>query len=358
MEFEKADEKTTAGNDFSANKGIFHNDVLRYSFWGVSVVNYVLSVYLLVRFISFMVQKQPQEIEDGESDGHSNQTKTLPVSTGTSAGQLEAESKEVKSTARNKTKPNQKLNRKGRKNQILHHAMLIILVFKITAATLLQMMFFIGNNSDLICSVLTKLLVFVGGTTVYCCMVFLWLRQHIFYANPLMKKLSPKGLKWISLAAYIEMVGTFVSCAFIHIWWRNYSTANGICRPMVGSIKLSPVFAYGFVASSTITIQITLTYLFVYSLVSYKKQINQRHNKAQKKARSTERLMECIKRALAGTTIAISSDVIGSLIIIWFPQDLPSYSAMVVYEMGVLFNIFCLIYTFPTWRSILFPWSR
>ena len=356
MEFE-ADEKTTGANDFSSNKKIFHKDIFKHSFWGVSIVNHALSLYVLVCFVLFMVRKQPQEIAHGKCDGNSNQPKTLPVSAGAFRGQSEAGGKGVKSTVRNKTKPKRKLYGKGRKNILLNYAMLIVLVFKIAAATLLQLMFFVGNSSDLMCSVLTKLLTMVYGATVYCCMLFLWLRQHVFHANPLMKKLSPKGLKWISLAAYIEMVGAFVSCAFIHMWWRDLSTSDEICRPKLES-KISPVFAYGFVAFTTVTIQITLTYLFVYPLISYKKQMKRRHNKEQKKSRSTKRLMQCIKRSLTATTIAISSDVIGSLVLIWFYQDFPIYFFAAVYEIGVLFNIFCLIYTFPTWKSILFSWSK
>ena len=195
------------------------------------------------------------------------------------------------------------------------------------------------------------------GFAIHGNVVFLWLRQHIFYSNPVVEHLRPNGKKYISLITYLEMITTLSVCLGLHLWWRDYTTADRLCRPTAGSQRVSPVVAFGLVAFSTVTIQISLTFLFVYPLLAHRKQVKNLKIVTQKSS-STSRQLDYIKRALIGATIGITTDIVGSFVFILLPEDLPLYVLSVIYELDISLNIFCILYTFKCWKDIVFPWRR
>ena len=61
------------------------------------------------------------------------------------------------------------------------------------------------------------------------------------------------------------------------------------------------------------------------------------------------------KRALAGATIGFTADISGILALAFVPQNIPSNFGHAIYELEILLNIFCLFYTYSSWKDIVFP---
>ena len=178
----------------------------------------------------------------------------------------------------------------------MHYELLLILAINVVRASLEQLLLFIGDFSDQACNHLSHALVILNAITIHFCIVFLWLRQYVFYTNPLMKKFRPKGLQCISFAIYFEiMAGMGVTCISIYIWWRDYTTADGLCRPLTVSTEISPLLGYGPIILSVGATQISMTYLFVFPIVSYKNYLKRGSNGAEDLAHSTVRLLKCLR---------------------------------------------------------------
>jgi len=217
--------------------------------------------------------------------------------------------------------------------QVMHYELLAILTINIVRATLEQLLVFVGDFSDRSCNFLSHALVILNAITIHCCVIFLWLRQYVIYSNPLIKKFSPKGLKCINMAIYFEILGgTVVVYMSLYLWWRSYTTEDGLCRPLAISDEISPIVRYGPIILSIISAQISLTYLFIYPLVSYKKQMQRRDIATEDTKHSTEMLLGCLKRALAGATVGFAADLSGILALALLPHNIPSYFGHIIYE--------------------------
>ena len=181
--------------------------------------------------------------------------------------------------------------------RVMHNELLLILAINVVRASLEQLLLFIGDSSDQACNHLSHALVILNAITIHFCIVFLWLRQYVFYfyTNPLMKKFRPKGLQCISFAIYFEiMAGSGVTCMSIYIWWRDYTTADGLC-PLTVSTEISPLLGYGPIILSVGATQISITYLFIFPIVSYKNYLKRGSNGAEDLAHSTVRLLKCLR---------------------------------------------------------------
>ena len=259
-------------------------------------------------------------------------------------------------------KPGQKQSFKAAR--AMHFVLLTILGSNLTRNILEQLLIFIGGNSDYACDKLIKLMMGLTGLSIHGGLVFLWLRQYVFYTNPLLRKIRPKSLKLISISTYVDMVITALLCLVLQIWWRDFTSFNGVCRPAPGSRRVPAWVPYGVLVFSTVTIQLSLTFLFIYPIVTHNKQMKSYKNReddntpedSQSNSRSTKRLIKCVKRALLAATVGITTDIVGALIAIWLPEGMPIFALSILYEVDVLLNIFCLFYTYVYWRDIIFPW--
>ncbi|CAK8681237.1 unnamed protein product [Clavelina lepadiformis] len=201
-----------------------------------------------------------------------------------------------------------------------------------------QMIFLDGGSSDVACNTLTKLMITLTAVSIHGCLVFLWLRQFAFYANPLLRKIRPRSLKLISFATYVEMVVTVLLALVLHLWWRDYFTLENVCVPLHESERVSVYVPFG--------------------VMMKKRSEGGRRNSGQAVFKSTNRLLKCVKRALVGGTVGITTDVIGAMVSMWLLDDLPIFVLSVLYELNILLNIGCLLYTYVNWREIVFPWLR
>jgi len=225
-----------------------------------------------------------------------------------------------------------------------------------------QVLVFAGNYSDIACNVLSKVMVVLTALTLHFCHIFLWCRQASFYNNPLLKHLRSRKLRIVSTSAYILMLLTLLSSLFLHLWWRDYKRTTFGCFARTELDKLKPHVPFIFLAASTATIQLTMTGLFVYPIVTHNRQMGQmsrvNSTNGRTKSKQAERLLRCVKRALFSGTLGIGTDAVGAFLAIWLPENLPTAVISVTYELNLLLNLICLLYTYNSWIRILTPVCR
>ncbi|XP_077973034.1 uncharacterized protein LOC144428146 [Styela clava] len=266
------------------------------------------------------------------------------------------------------------VHRKKETNQgkWLLRSILVCVIAVVLRCVTEQSLILMGNWSDHACDILTKLMITFTAVSLHCCHVFLWLRQLTFYSNPVLKPLQSKKLKVVSYAAYGIMPITLALTLALYMWWRDYKNYEGFCAASKKQ-NLPSYVPFSVLIACTVTIQVLLSSLFLYPLIVHKMK---RRNSATKvkarvddtasesrvttapvvKSRRSDRLMECIRRVLHGATVGITTDVVGGVVSIFLPDDLPIFALSLLYNLNVSLNLLCLIYTFANWRQMLFPW--
>jgi len=328
-------------------------EILWKIFYSLSLTTICFSIYLFVCFVIFLVRKNYLPLED---DHNLTQSRSYVNLTDSTNNHMNDGKKRKKTTDNSKQilTPNEKKIAQAR--QIMHYVLLTVISINLLRGLLEQLIFLIGGTSDYICSILTSLTIGLVGFAIYFAVLFLWMRQYVFYTNPITKRLSPRGLRCISSATIIEMIVALMINLSIHLWWRDYTASDGICRPLVGSRRIPVYLAFGIIVVTTVTHHILLTFLFLYPLIAHKKQMKQHNHKAFKASRSAERLLQCIKRTLIGSTIAITTDFFVSIASIALPEGMPMYALSVIFELNITLSLCCHLYTYANWKIIVFPW--
>ena len=329
--------------------------------WQILVVTsatcLAITTYLLVGVVLFVKHEKFDKSRRGRASSRLNASITGPIN-----GQPN-ENEMISRHRRTSNSPSHR--RKLRPVYSMHFVLLLTLVVNFIRGIIEQLIFFYGGTSDQACDVLTKLMIGFTALAIHGCVVFLWLRQYVFYANPLLHKIRRKSLRVFSYFTYVEMVVTVLTCLVLHIWWRDYTSFDGLCRPALGTRKVSPYVPYLVLVVSTVSIQLSLTFLFVYPIFVHNRQMkrHKKRNPVQNKedpnyvSKSTLRLLQCVKRALVGVTVSISTDIAGALVAIWLPEDMPLFVLSTLYELDIMLNVFCLIYTYVDWKEIVIPWK-
>lgn len=256
---------------------------------------------------------------------------------------------------------------------ILHYTLLLVVGVACLRIPVELLIIFVSGYSNSTCNILAKVMVVFTAIGIHGCHCFLWLRQYIILSNPILKRTRTKVLLYISYATYAVMLTTFTITMVLHIWWRDYINVNDLCQPEIASEKTSVYVPFGFLAASTVTIQISLTFLFVYPLLHHNRKMKAYKNGANAQigmknvndkrqdrfwivmsSRSVV-LNKMVKRAIISSTVCVTTDAIGAISIVWSPTDLPICVLSVLYELNILLNLVCLFYTYSEWRKILFP---
>ena len=248
-------------NEISASATFRYNTVFWCSTFGLSAVFHLISVYLFCTLILISLEKK-------ESNQSSKKTEEVAASSKSADFNSNQEAKCQNPRKNNSPKASNsrrielrtKNSKTNEQSSIALNVVLLATVFlNILKGIVEMLLFFIGGDSDRICNILTILMVVITGLTVYGCVVFYSMRQYVLHSNPSTEHLSPKGAKYIGALSYFEIFVTITVCFVIHMWWRDYATADGFCRPVLESQRLSLLIAFGLAVFSTVIFQITLT---------------------------------------------------------------------------------------------------
>lgn len=253
-------------------------------------------------------------------------------------------------------------------NKWLLRTLLMCVLLSVIRCIVEQSLLLFGSSSSHTCNVLSKLMISFTAFTLHVCHVFLWLRQLTFYKSPLLKPLRSKRLKMLSYSAYYVMPITLIIVLALYLSWRDFVVINGDCKGGE-ELRYSQYVPFGVLLFSTATLQILLSSLFLYPLITHRKkrkglqQLNpkppeavvQRPTKRSFRSKSPDKLMACIRRVLRGATIGITTDIVGALCGMFLPLDTSLFILSVLYNCNVTLNIICVIYTFANWRGMIFP---
>ena len=221
-----------------------------------------------------------------------------------------------------------------------------------------QVLIYVGNSSDFACNLLYRLMVVLTALTFHLCHIFLWLRQATFYKHPLLKHLQSRKLKVVSASSYFLILFALLSALFLHIWWRDYKRDTFGCFPVPELDKVKAYVPFAYLAVSTIAIQISMTGLFVYPLVSHnraKRQLGSKNDaNSQSKTKEADKLIKRIRRALVSASVGVGTDAAGAIAAIWLPTYIPVAVLSVMYEANLLLKLLCCLYTFNDGFRFLF----
>ncbi|XP_078485641.1 uncharacterized protein LOC144744577 [Ciona intestinalis] len=228
-----------------------------------------------------------------------------------------------------------------------------------------QMILMHGNDSDHKCNVYSKVMIILTGFCIHGCLVFLWCRQLAFYANPLLRHIRANWLVRLSYVTYLHMFSTLTISMVLHLWWRDYTVQQDSCTPSVESYKTTVYVPFVFLVISTISIQLLLTFLFVYPIICHNRQMRNRvppksptlPTRSRCTSGSRVRLFKCVKRALVSATLGITTDVVGALVAMWLPNNIPMFGLSVLYHLNIILNILCLFFTYVDWTDIILPFK-
>jgi len=163
---------------------------------------------------------------------------------------------------------------RGKKGRILFQTCLVSVAMAVGRLLSDQTVAVIGWQTDIGCRVTVSISVVFYSLSLYPVYIFLWLRQSIFYASPVLSNVINPAvtvLSWVILVCMV--VGGAVITIFFNlhelIGW-NYVASDTGCRDISDDdgFELIPTVLVCFIT----LIQIGLLFLFVYPLLSKKTQ--------------------------------------------------------------------------------------
>lgn len=167
-------------------------------------------------------------------------------------------------------KPGREL--RGKQGRLLFQTLLVSVSMTIGRCLSDQMVSLIGWQSDEKCRITVSISFVFYSLALYPVYIFLWLRQSIFYASPVLSSvLNPvvTVFSWMILVGMI-LGGAIITVSFVlpDLSGWHYAASETGCRDVsdVSDFEVIPAVLLGF----TIFIQICLLALFVYPLISKK----------------------------------------------------------------------------------------
>ena len=161
---------------------------------------------------------------------------------------------------------------RGKQGRLLFRTVLVSVSMTIGRCLSDQMVSLIGWQSDDKCKVTVSISFVFYSLALYPVYIFLWFRQSIFYASPVLASVLNPVVTFFSWMILVGMVagGGVLTVFFLlpEITGWNYSASESGCRDVSDGSDLEaiPTAFLGF----TIFIQVCLLALFVYPLISKK----------------------------------------------------------------------------------------
>jgi len=165
----------------------------------------------------------------------------------------------------------------GRKGKVLYRMCLMSVVMAVARFISDQVSALIGWQTDTLCLVTVSVSTVFYALSLYPVYFFLWMRQSIFYANPVLAHVLNPVVTVISYATLFVMLGTGSVLIIVYVipettGW-NFTTAGGSCRETSseskrGGFDVVPLLVVCF----STAFQLSLLALFIYPLLTRKTQ--------------------------------------------------------------------------------------
>ena len=266
-----------------------------------------------------------------------------------------------------------RLSRKSKESGGMRmHYILLAAVFATILRLIVELMLlFYSQVSDKACDALVKIDIAFTAFCLHLCHFQLWMRQHVFFSNPVLKQYRPRFFTHISYLTYPFMVLAVLLVTFLHIWWRDYENNNNkVCQPQENG-KVTVYLPYGLQSCCCVFINLLTTFLFVYPIIRHNAKMKAcRLNKSNKivakqSERRTQRhwqnlkmkaasLTRLVKKAVMSCFVIIVFDSLAAFVVMYLPTNLPTCFISVTFEIDILVNLLFLIYAYPEWQDFFF----
>lgn len=184
--------------------------------------------------------------------------------------------------------------------------------------------------------------------------IFLWMRQWVIHDDPSIRRIVPswiRPLSWFSLA-FIIVVDTVFLCFYVIP--PSYESNGLFCvgmkiEQMPEKFKTWAVMKKYFVGGPLLLCQSVLLLLFVFPMARIRMGTNittpQDHNDV---------IRRTIRRSSISAIVAIVTDAACLIILGLTPWGSPILVTDVVYNLSILINTVCIIFTFKDSTKIMF----
>lgn len=225
----------------------------------------------------------------------------------------------------------------------------IVASFAAFLGTGLDITWFYGINSDTGCDIGKAFNASTQITSIASVYIALWLRQRLFYQDRNLKNLTTKCTRIITWLLVVIILASVMSSLGVFIFSVQYMGSSRGCM----IVLLSPISKYGWIILLTCNAFYTICFLalFIYPLLQHNRRI-----KSLKHHRQRENpIIKLIKRAIMTSSGIILTDTLAVLldVVIENHESVMRF----IYKVNVVFNVICLILSFPNWRERLMPWK-
>lgn len=204
-----------------------------------------------------------------------------------------------------------------------------------------------GKDNDFGCQLSLKFKVSCHVIALLSVYLVFWLRQRILYQHQGMKHLSTKFLRFISWAMSAVIVCGVAISTVTFIYGGRYRGSPDGCVLLIG-----PLLEIRWIISMvcTATFHICLLILFIHPLMKHSSRV-----KRNSICKSENMLIPLVQRATVASVLCVLSDTTSALFVMLYKENIIIVSAYVC-DVSTVFNVFCMIFSFPDWKTRLTPW--
>ena len=203
------------------------------------------------------------------------------------------------------------------------------------------------STADYICDVLSCFGIFFFGLNANLFILFLWLRQRIFYVHPCMEMMNFKfAIKSLSFTILFASLLSFLSVCFSFMVVIRYRFSKNDCALKVGLHKDFEKLVVAWSLTS-ILVQISLLFLFVYPIYKLK---GRRNNERVAKLRR-----DAIKAAVLAS-ICFLTDLLSCIVVASFSESNANLRVLPG-SLNLVINQLVAVVCFPQWKQFLWPWN-
>ena len=202
------------------------------------------------------------------------------------------------------------------------------------------------STADYTCDVLSRFGIFFFGLTTNFFILFLWLRQRIFYVHPSMKVMNFKFfIKSLSFTILFASLLSFLSVCFSFMIAIPYQFFNNDCILKFGISKNFMILVMVWLLTSTLA-QTSLLVLFVYPIYKLK---GQRNNE-----KVTALRRDAIK-AVVLASISLLNDLLSCSVAVFGKFN--STLSVLLGSLNLVINQLVAVVCFRNWKQLLWPWN-
>ena len=208
------------------------------------------------------------------------------------------------------------------------------------------------NFTKIFCGLGQKLLILGYCICCFLVILFLWIRQRIFYVDSPMGKMDSTLAKRFSIVVLImyNLIGISVIIVFLASVQYRYIAVTGTC-----ALKINNHLQFAVLVSIwtlvTFLMQIALLGLFIYPICQTNSLQKQKQNKNLLKLRK-----KVIKAAILASICTVSDCLFG--IVLYSLHDENTTTLSFPFSINLFINLSVTIACFDCWKKLIWPWSK